>query len=81
LEIARQSGDLYDKFVGFVKDLSLVGSNIDTTQSNYDKAMRKLKEGPGNLIRRVENIKELGVNPTKSIPKSLLDESTDESLQ
>lgn len=80
LEIARQSGDLYDKFVGFVDDLSLIGSNIKTTQSNYDKAMKKLYEGRGNLIRKVENIKELGAKATKSLPQSLLDESSDESM-
>ena len=80
LEIARQSGDLYDKFVGFVDDLSLIGSNIKTTQTNYDKAMKKLSEGRGNLIRKVENIKELGAKSTKSLPQSLLDESTGESL-
>jgi len=81
LEIARQSGDLYDKFVGFVDDLSLVGSNIKTTQVNYDKAMKKLSEGRGNLIRKVENIKELGAKTTKSLPRSLIDESTGESIQ
>ena len=81
LEIARQSGDLYDKFVGFVEDLSLIGSNIKTTQSNYDKAMKKLSEGRGNLIRKVENIKELGAKATKSLPQSLLDESPEESMQ
>lgn len=81
LEIARQSGDLYDKFVGFVDDLSLVGSNIKTTQVNYDKAMNKLSEGRGNLIRKAENIKELGAKATKSLPQSLLDESPEENLK
>ena len=81
LEIARQSGDLYDKFVGFVEDLSLVGSNIKTTQGNYDKAMKKLSEGRGNLIKKVENIKELGAKTTKSLPQSLLDESPEVNLK
>lgn len=81
LEIARQSGDLYDKFVGFVDDLSLVGSNIKTTQANYDKAMKKLSEGRGNLIKKAENIKELGAKTTKSLPQSLLDESPEENLK
>jgi DNA recombination protein RmuC len=81
LKIARQSGDLYDKFVGFVEDLSLIGSNIQTTQANYDKAMKKLKEGKGNLVKKVENIKELGAKATKSLPQSFLDESSDTDLE
>lgn len=75
LEIAKQSGELYDKFVGFVEDLISLGNNLKQTKDNYDKAMNKLVEGRGNLVGRVENIKQLGANTTKSIPDSLLDKS------
>ena len=34
--------------------------------------MKKLYEGSGNLIRRVENIKQLGAKSTKSLPDNLL---------
>jgi DNA recombination protein RmuC len=73
LEIAKQSGELYDKFVGFVKDLISLGSNLKQTKENYDSAMNKLVEGRGNLVSRAENIKHLGANTTKSIPDALLD--------
>jgi DNA recombination protein RmuC len=73
LEIAKQSGELYDKFVGFVEDLISLGNNLKQTKDNYDKAMNKLVEGRGNLVGRVENIKQLGANTTKSIPNPLLD--------
>ena len=39
--------------------------------------MNKLVEGRGNLVRRVENIKQLGAGATKSIPNSLLDRAED----
>ncbi len=45
IEIARQSGALYDKFVGFVEDLQTIGSRIEQTQSSYNDAMKKLSEG------------------------------------
>ena len=73
LEIAKQSGELYDKFVGFVEDLISLGNNLKQTKDNYDKAMNKLVEGRGNLVGRAENIKQLGANTTKSIPNTLLD--------
>ncbi len=78
LEIARQSGALYDKFVGFVEDLINIGNKIDSTKETYVDAMKKLSEGSGNLIKRVENIKQLGAKTTKSLPNSLLDRADDE---
>jgi len=73
LEIARQSGLLYDKFVGFVDDLKEVGKKIDSAQNSYDTAMNKLSTGKGNLINRAENVRELGAKTSKSLPKNLID--------
>lgn len=41
-EIARQSGDLYDKFDGFVKDLIEMGKKIKDADKFYEKSMNKL---------------------------------------
>jgi len=74
IEIARQGGDLYDKFVSFVEDLASVGKNIESTQKSYDAAMNKLQEGKGNLIRRAEQIKKLGARTSKELPQNLKEE-------
>lgn len=73
LEIARQGGALYDKFVGFIGDMERIGSSLDTTRKNFDAAMNKLNDGRGNLIRSAEKLKELGSKTTREIPKELLD--------
>jgi len=78
LEIARQSGALYDKFVGFVDDLQAIGTRIDQTQSSYNDAMKKLSEGSGNLVKRAEKIRKLGAKTSKSLPGSLLDKDEDD---
>ncbi|MCX6281708.1 MAG: DNA recombination protein RmuC [Bacteroidetes bacterium] len=75
VEIARQSGDLLDKFVGFLEDLEDVGRKLESTRLSFDASMNKLKTGKGNLIRRAEKIKELGAKPSKDIPRNLLDKS------
>lgn len=72
-EIARQCGDLYDKFVGLSDDLVDVGKKMDTAKNSYGDAMKKLSEGKGNLVSRVENIKKLGAKTSKSIATPLLD--------
>jgi len=74
-EIAEQSGALYDKFVGFLDDLSDIGVKLNATQKSYDDSLNKLHDGKGNLIRRVQKIKELGAKTSKEIPRSMLDRS------
>ena len=72
VEIARQSGNLYDKFEGLLKDLQQLGKKIDDAQSYYRSTVSKLSEGKGNLISRVENLKILGAKASKSIPDEYL---------
>ncbi len=74
LEIARHAASLYDKFVGFLKDLEKVGVNIDRTKSAYDDAVKKLSQGRGNLVTQVEKLKDLGVKTQKTIDANLLEE-------
>ncbi len=76
-EIARQSGELYDKFVGFLEDLQDIGNKLDATHKAFDASMNKLSSGKGNLIRRVENIRSLGSKTSKEIPRSLLEKADD----
>ncbi|MFV0379130.1 MAG: DNA recombination protein RmuC [Mangrovibacterium sp.] len=74
LEIARQGGALYDKFVGFITDMESIGKSIDASRKNYDSAMGKLYDGRGNLVRSAEKLKELGAKASKELPQKLLDE-------
>lgn len=77
LEIARRSGALYDKFVGFVEDLDKVGERISQADSAYRDAKNKLSDGRGNILRSIQSIKELGAKASKSLDNNLL-ESADE---
>jgi DNA recombination protein RmuC len=77
LEIARQCGALYDKFVGFIDDMEKLGQRIDQAQTSYHDAFNKLKTGKGNLIRTAEKVRELGVKPSKTLPTGLLDNVAD----
>ena len=72
IEIARQSGNLYDKFVGFTSDLLRVGRSMDSAKDTYEEAMNKLTTGKGNLVSRVENIQKLGAKASKSLDDKLV---------
>ena len=77
LEIAKQCGSLYDKFVGFVEDLEKLGQRLDQAQTSYHDAFNKLKTGKGNLIRSAEKVRELGVKPSKNLSTLLIEPSSD----
>ena len=78
LEIARQSGALYDKFVGFINDLQDIGNRLGATQKAYEGAMNKLSTGKGNLVTTAQKIKELGAKTKKELPKNLFEEKNSE---
>ncbi|MDX1665993.1 MAG: DNA recombination protein RmuC [Saprospiraceae bacterium] len=76
LEIARQSGLLYDKFCNFVDDLKGIGKRIEQANDSYNDAMNKLvdsKKFGDTLVGRAEKIRELGAEASKSLPKDLLE--------
>ena len=70
-EILRISNDLYDKFVSFGETFLKIGTGIQRLQSDYEKAHLQLSEGKGNIVRRLENMKSLGITPKKELPEGL----------
>jgi DNA recombination protein RmuC len=79
LEIAKRAGLLYDKFIGFTEDLGRIGKNVNEARENYEKALGKLTDGQGSLVRQVEMLKELGAKTNKSIHSKLLERSAEEA--
>ncbi|HIC43819.1 MAG TPA: DNA recombination protein RmuC, partial [Sulfurimonas sp.] len=74
-EIADKAANLYDKFVGFVEDMQKIGGQLSKTQGSYDDAMKKLSLGTGNLIKRTDDMKKLGIKTKKNIEKRLLEKA------
>jgi len=74
LEIARLSGNMYDKFVGFITDMESIGKNIKQSQTAYDGAINKLTEGNGSLTKTADKIKSLGAKANKQIDQKYLEE-------
>jgi DNA recombination protein RmuC len=70
-EIARRAGAMYDKFVGFSEDLMKISKQIDGIQGSFSAARNKLTDGKGNLVKQVQQLKELGAQTSKKIPKEL----------
>lgn len=77
LEIATQAGRLYDQFVNLTDDLIKVGNQLNTVQGSYDSTMKKLT-GKGNLIKKVEGLKKLGIKQKKHLNEKLVARASDE---
>ena len=80
IEIARQAGALYDKFEGFVGDLTKVGKKMDEAKTEYKGAMNKLVEGRGNIITSIEKLKKMGAKAKKSIPEPILRRAEEDDI-
>ncbi len=74
IEIARKAGALYDKFVGFVQALEEIGAQLEKARGAYQTAYDRLVNGRGNLIRRTQELKELGVKAGKELPQKFLED-------
>ncbi len=67
IEIARQAGLLYDKFVGVAEDLDSMQGQIRKVGESFDDLRGRMLTGKGSLASRMENLKELGAKTTKSL--------------
>jgi len=74
-EIAEKAAALYDKFVGFLEEMEKIGTQLSRTQDTYKEAMKKLTDGTGNLIKRTQDMKKLGLKTKKQIDSSLLEKA------
>lgn len=77
-EIAERGAALYDKLVGFVGDLTEVGHRLRQASVSYESAQNKLVQGQGSVVRQAEMLRDLGVKPSKSLPKRLVESALTE---
>lgn len=71
IEIAEKSGQMYDKFAGFVADMEKIDKGLSAAQTAYSNAISKLRDGRGNLMGRAEALRKLGIKVSKRIPGSI----------
>lgn len=69
LRIIKAANDMYDKVIGLVDTCNTLGTQLNTVSKTYQTAMKQLSEGSGNVQRRVEALKEMGVTSTKKVKK------------
>jgi len=71
LAIAKEAGNLYDKFVVFAEAFEETGQRIEQSRKAWQLARKRLVHGRGNLVNRLESLRRLGVDPDRVLPDSL----------
>ena len=66
-KIVKTAADLYDKVATFEDTFLGIGDLITRLSGTFEKAKKQLYDGTGNVMRRVESLKGLGVTPKKQI--------------
>lgn len=72
LEIALEAGKLYDKFVLVMEDFLKIGEQLKKTDESYHSALSRLSEGRGNVLSKLEQLREMGIKNSKTLPAPLL---------
>lgn len=75
--ILQQATLLYDKFAGFAKSFADVQKHISKANEAYQSAINKLKDGKGNILSRLEKLRQLGIRPNKQLPQALRTDEDD----
>jgi DNA recombination protein RmuC len=73
-KIVDEAEAMYDKLVSFVEEMQNIGTHLQRSQNSYESAMKRLSSGRGNIIKRAENMRELGLKPKKLLEISSLEE-------
>jgi len=74
-DIIKRGSALYDKFVGFTDNFIKIGDNIAKTQKSYDDSYNQLARGSGNLTRQIDQLRSMGLNPSKTISSKIKDDA------
>ncbi|MCC4265204.1 DNA recombination protein RmuC [Oceanimonas baumannii] len=69
--IAESAGKIYEKLRLFTEDMDAVGASLRRADDSYQRAMKRLSQGRGNLVRQAEAFRELGVEVVKPLPEHL----------
>ena len=71
--IAKEAGDLHDKFALLVESLDSLGGLLNKTHEAYHKTRERLETGRGNLMIRVNNLRKLGAKTKKRLSSQSLE--------
>ncbi len=72
--IADRAGKMYDQVVLITEAMAEAQKKLGGVSESFDLALKRLKEGRGNLIGRVEELRRLGAKVNRQLPPSVVEQ-------
>ena len=69
--IAEKAGKIYDQVFLILESMTDARKKLSGLSDSFDLALKRIKEGRGNLVGRVEEIRRLGAKVSRQIPPDL----------
>lgn len=76
--IADRAGRMYDQVALIVEAMTDAQRKLGGVSESFDLARKRLTEGRGNLVGRVEELRKLGAKVNKQLPAAIVEQSLDE---
>lgn len=76
--IALSAGKLYDQFVMVVEAIEELGKQLDKTKDIHTLTKKRLSTGRGNLVKRIEQLRNLGAKTSRNLSGKLIRDSAEE---
>lgn len=74
-KVVNEASKLYDQFALYTQSLLEVERQFERANGTLQEARRRLTDGRGNLISRLEKLRMMGLKNKKNIPESLLEQT------
>ena len=72
--IAYKAGRMYDQVALIYESMIDAQKKLVSTSEAFDLTLKRLKDGKGNLVGRVEEIRRLGAKVNKQLPAAIVEE-------
>ena len=72
--IAYKAGRMYDQVALIYESMIDAQKKLGSASEAFDLTLKRLKDGKGNLVGRVEEIRRLGAKVNKQLPVAIVEE-------
>jgi DNA recombination protein RmuC len=80
LQLIERAGRLHDKMANFIESFVEIGERIAQAQKAYDTSLGRIKTGPGNVIKQIDDLGKLAGKTQKALPKHMVESAALEDV-
>jgi DNA recombination protein RmuC len=79
--IAEKAGRIYEQVRLIVESMTEAKKKLNGVADSFDEALKRLQSGKGNLVGKIEDIRQLGAKVHKEIPAAIIEQAIGEEKE